>query len=73
MRHDEQREEEREKRLINHELSDHVSGAKVANACETAISIKFTNGSIPWTFFDKDDVIAMAKFFNITEKDLKDD
>jgi hypothetical protein len=52
--------------LTNHEFSDDIAGTTVTNADEDIISIKFTEGAAHWTFFDKDDVIAMAKHFKLT-------
>ena len=57
--------------LTNHEFSDDIAGIKVTNADEDTITVKFTAGAAHWAFFDKDDVIAMAKHFKLTTKDLK--
>ena len=58
-------------KITTHEFSDDIAGIEVTNADEDTITIKFTAGAAHWTFFDKEDVIAMAKHFKITEEELK--
>jgi hypothetical protein len=57
--------------ITTHEFSDDIAGTTATNADEDTITIKFTAGAAHWTFFDKDDVIAMAKHFKVTEEELK--
>lgn len=57
--------------ITKHDFSDEIAGIIATNADKDIITIKFTAGAAHWTFFDKDDVIAMAKYFKITEEELK--
>lgn len=55
--------------IAKHEFADSIAGIKVDTEIDTETLILKINGG--WIFFDKDDVIAMAKHFKLTENDLK--
>jgi len=54
--------------IVKHEFSDSIAHVACANADENQVSIKMK--STPWLFFDKNDVIALAKHFKLTSDDL---
>ena len=54
--------------ITKHEFADVIAGLKVKEPInDRTLVIKFNN---KWIFFDKNDVIAMAQHFNVTEYDL---
>jgi hypothetical protein len=56
--------------IEDHEFSDEIAGIIATNADENTITLKYTAGAAHWSFFDKEDVIAMAKHFKLTGDDL---
>jgi hypothetical protein len=71
MHYDEQREKLIENPDIkNHVFSDDILGIKIPDADNDIITLKFTAGEAHWCFFDKNDVIAMAKHFKLTADEL---
>jgi hypothetical protein len=55
--------------IEDHEFADSISQlvAEPLYDCETLV---IHIAEISWVFFDKNDVIAMDKHFNVTESDL---
>jgi hypothetical protein len=56
--------------IEDHEFSDEIAGIIATNADENTITLKYTAGAAHWSFFDKEDVIAMAKHFKLAGDDL---
>mgnify|MGYP003385511163 CR=1 FL=1 len=54
--------------ITKHEFSDSIACVTCANADEEQVSIQMK--PTPWLFFDKQDVIALAKHFKLTSDDL---
>ena len=55
--------------ITKHEFADSISELEAEPLHEEGtLVINICGGS--WVFFDKDDVVAMAQHFNVTEIDL---
>jgi hypothetical protein len=55
--------------ITKHEFADSIAQIEVEPLDEPEALVIKVKG-VSWLFFDKDDVVAMAKHFNVTEIDL---